>query len=451
MGKKRTTRSRLAELVCEIDVHEHLCFVYETQRQRFSASVPFLKRGLERGEKCMYIAKGHAESDAFRQAMSAQGVDVNWALEKGQLVFAHSSDPDLKQIVEPDSMIRFLAKISREVKASGLPALRLIGEMTWARNLRPGPEALIEYEAKLNDFLHQTDCVALCQYNRKAFSPEVILGVLRTHPIVIHGELISKNPYYVRPEELLEPRRGDQEVQRLLKNIEIYDAMERKRRGAEEEVHRLSGRILVLQDEERRKIARDLHDSTSQDLVAVAAMLSQLHDSPPSSRDRLRRIVSKCQAVVDRSIQEVRTLSYLLHPPILEKSGLEDAIRDYVEGFSERSGIRVKFESTPDLARMPRETELGLFRVVQEGLTNIQRHSGSRQAKIRIASGPERVTLEVSDKGHGIRRVRGKQSAASRLGVGIPSMQERVQQIGGSLEIESSNQGTTVRVMIPKQ
>jgi two-component system NarL family sensor kinase len=178
-------------------------------------------------------------------------------------------------------------------------------------------------------------------------------------------------------------------------------------------------------------------------LVVLATTLHQLHDSPPPSNARLRQVISECETVIDRCLREVRTLSYLLHPPMLEKTGLEDAIGDYVEGFSKRSGIQVDLELPSNLGRLPRETELALFRVVQESLTNIQRHSGSRQATIRIERDKEKLTIEIIDKGHGF--AAGNQKLT---GVGIPSMQERVKQIGGTLEIESSNQGTTVRVTI---
>jgi signal transduction histidine kinase len=138
---------------------------------------------------------------------------------------------------------------------------------------------------------------------------------------------------------------------------------------------------------------------------------------------------------------------------MLEKSGLEDAIRDLIEGFNRRSGIQAEVTITSLLDRMPRETELALFRVVQESLTNIQRHSGSQHAQIRIESGTEKLILEVRDRGRGIPGGIGNptEPAPKGVGVGIPSMQERVKQIGGRLEIESNSEGTTVRVIIPKK
>jgi len=227
------------------------------------------------------------------------------------------------------------------------------------------------------------------------------------------------------------------------------DITERVR--AEEELRRLSGQLLRLQDEERRSIARDLHDSTGQNLVALATILSQLHASIPSSGRKLRKLASQCQELAGRCIREVRTLSYLLHPPMLDEAGPEDAIRLYVDGFCERTGIEVKLQISPRFGRLPPDVELALFRVVQESLTNIHRHSGSSQAKIRIERDPGKITLEISDEGSGIPGNLRRQNGALffGLGVGIPSMYERVKRIGGRLDVESSGSGTTVRVTIP--
>jgi PAS domain S-box-containing protein len=222
------------------------------------------------------------------------------------------------------------------------------------------------------------------------------------------------------------------------------DVEDRKR--AEEELRQLSGQLLRLQDEERRRIARELHDSTGQDLVALATTLSQLRAFIPSSSRKSRKLASQCQALVDLCIRQVRTLSYLLHPPMLDEAGLEDAIRHYAVGFTERTGIGVELNISPRVARMKPDVELALFRVVQESLTNIQRHSGSPQAKIRIECDLGKIRLEISDKGSGIS---GSGKMFSGLGVGIPSMHERVTLIGGQLDIESSSSGTTVRVTIP--
>jgi PAS domain S-box-containing protein len=228
-------------------------------------------------------------------------------------------------------------------------------------------------------------------------------------------------------------------------NTDIED-----RKRAEEELRHISGQLLRLQDEERRAIARDLHDSTGQDLVALATMLGQLRRLIPSNQRKSRKLLSECKTLADRCLREVRTLSYVLHPPVLDEAGLGDAIRDYVRGFNKRSGIRVELDLSPRLKRMTRDVELVLFRVVQESLTNIQRHSGSQQAKIRIDRNSH-LTLEISDRGQGAsaRVSREKKQISFKRGVGIPSMQQRVKLIGGRLDIDSTGQGTTVRVTIP--
>lgn len=225
------------------------------------------------------------------------------------------------------------------------------------------------------------------------------------------------------------------------------------RKRAEQELRLLSGQLLLLQDAERRRIARELHDSTGQNLTALAAMLDQVRASIPSSSRKSRKLLAQCQSLANLSMREIRTLSYLLHPPLLDESGIEDAIRHYLDGFEKRSGLRVDLQVSPSFARLSRDIELALFRVVQESLTNIHRHSGGRLAKIRLDRNAREVTLTVSDDGHGTSRgtnpCLGTPLFGIETGVGIPSMLERVKLIGGELAILSDAAGTTVRVTLP--
>lgn len=247
-------------------------------------------------------------------------------------------------------------------------------------------------------------------------------------------------------------RQTQAEILQLNQGLE-QRVVERTRQltAANEELRHLSGQLLRSQNEERRRIARDLHDSTGQDLVALATMVGQLQTSIPSVDRKSARLLSECKTLADKCIRDVRTLSYVLHPPLLDEAGLVDALRDYADGFTKRSGIQVELEVSPRVARMDRDIELALFRVVQESLTNIQRHSGSQLAKIRIHRNSD-LTLEISDSGSGLSAgAPGRKEDHPRfeVGVGIPSMQERVKLIGGRLEIDSTSHGTTVRVTIP--
>ncbi len=224
-----------------------------------------------------------------------------------------------------------------------------------------------------------------------------------------------------------------------------------KRKQAEEDLDLLSGRILQLQDEERRRIARDLHDSTGQCMVALETNLGLLQNSLPSAAKKERIMLHECQELVSQAIHEMRTLSYLLHPPMLDETGLGDAIRHYVGGFTKRTGIQVQLEVDPLFGRLKGDVELALFRVVQESLANIHRHSGSRLVKILLERHSDRVTVEVRDTGRETSKEDPSTSAGMPIekGVGISSMKERVKLIGGHLLIDFGASGTRVRVTVP--
>ena len=224
-----------------------------------------------------------------------------------------------------------------------------------------------------------------------------------------------------------------------------------ERKQAEEALHQLSTRLLQLQDEERRRLGRELHDSLAQSVLAVNLNLAQATRSLTALDERSRHSLAEARRVLAEMSREIRTLSYLLHPPLLDELGLVSAVKEYAEGFSERSGIKLELDVQAGFGRLPQEAETALFRIVQESLANIQRHSGAQTAKIQLRGDSASVNLEVSDRGCGMDKKaieRGNGSGA-RLGVGILGMRERMTQLGGKLEIESSSSGTTVRVSIP--
>ena len=227
----------------------------------------------------------------------------------------------------------------------------------------------------------------------------------------------------------------------------IRDITERKR--AEEAVRRLSRQLWQAQEDERRRIARELHDSTVQRLAAVLMNLTLLQECPKSSK--FPRLLKDARTQVDECVQEIRSFSYLLHPPDLEQLGLKPALRSYLAGFSKRSGIRVALEAPEDPVRFSDEIELTLFRVVQEGLGNILRHAKVKVARVRLSCDDAQIILEVSDPGCGIpvKTLRALREGGSLSGVGVAGMKERLSQVNGQLEIQSSRRGTTLRAVIP--
>jgi PAS domain S-box-containing protein len=220
---------------------------------------------------------------------------------------------------------------------------------------------------------------------------------------------------------------------------------------ANDALRQLTHRLLQSQDEERRRIARELHDSTVQNLGALIAHLAFLRKraGPLESQDEIR--ISESVSLCEHIIKEIRTLSYLLHPPLLDEIGLASALQWYVRGFTQRSGVQVEVAVVQDIGRLPSEVEVALFRVVQESLTNIHRHSGSARANIRLTRDEGHVLVQVQDRGRGMRLESSADSGNTiqTIGVGILGMRERLRQLGGRLEIESSYGGTTVTAIVP--
>lgn len=213
-----------------------------------------------------------------------------------------------------------------------------------------------------------------------------------------------------------------------------------------QEIRDLTGRLLKLQDEERRRLARELHDSTGQMLAAMKMNLCRLSDEP-GGKDT-ESLVKETIAINDDLSGQLRTMSYLLHPPLLDELGLSSALGWYVEGFAQRSKIAVDLEVSPEFSRLSDDLELAVFRVVQECLTNIHRHSGSSSAKIRLTQNPEEVRVEVMDAGRGIPADRMREGKIVP-GIGLMGINERMRQLGGDLEVSSSERGTTVTATLP--
>jgi len=221
---------------------------------------------------------------------------------------------------------------------------------------------------------------------------------------------------------------------------------------AEEDLRRLSQELLRTRDDDRRQMARELHESAGQSLAALKMTLARLKEALGQKRDLARSLLQSATELADGAIREVRTISYVMHPPLLDEAGLVPALRWYAKGFAERSGIDTTVEIAEDFPRQSREIETTVFRIVQEALTNLLRYSGSKTARIRVTEEQGQILAEIRDQGCGLAQPAPKSGWRTPLGVGISGMRERVKQLNGVFEIESvAGRGTTVRATLPRQ
>jgi len=241
---------------------------------------------------------------------------------------------------------------------------------------------------------------------------------------------------------ILEDRVRERTLELEVKNAEVVRQTEI--------VRELSARLLQIQDEERRRIARELHDSVGQMLAAVSMNMANVHREADALSPEAAKSLEDNTGLLEQLSIEIRTISHLLHPPLLDEVGLESALQWYIDGFSERSKINVDLQLPEDFGRLPRKLEITLFRVVQECLTNIHRHSGSSTASIRVARLQNEVRLEVRDAGKGIPKETQATLASGKLsGVGLRGMHERLRQMGGQLDVQSNGTGTLILATLP--
>jgi PAS domain S-box-containing protein len=245
--------------------------------------------------------------------------------------------------------------------------------------------------------------------------------------------------------------RGEACVLTSASDISDQKIAERQLDASVSQLRALANRLLHAQDEERRRIAQMLHETTAQDLAGLKMILGQLNRTADHLSDSQRAALTESMSLAEQAMTQIRTLSYVLHPPFLDETGLLSALRWYAAGFAERSGIKVDLDLPEHFERLPLDTETALFRVVQESLTNIHRHAESGTARIRLQRDVEGLVLEIEDRGHGIPMGSLKRitSRGGVVGVGVAAMSERIEQLGGGLELTSSDRGTTVRVWLP--
>jgi len=342
-------------------------------------------------------------------------------------------------VTDGDGVVRYWNPFAQELY--GWPAAEVIGrnimEITVAKGtkeeaeqhmkeLKLGQRWTGEFEVRCKNGRFLTALVTLSPMRGETGAITGIIGVSQ--------DLSGRK----RTEEDLRSERSELE-KRVEERTAELDAANRSLRE-------LSARLLQTRDQEARRLARELHDSVGQLLAAISMNIGKVKAQAHKLDEVGARAVTENMGMIEQISSEIRTISHLLHPPLLDELGLTSALRWYVEGFSERSKITVEVEIPPDLGRLPTEQEIAIFRIVQECLTNIHRHAESKTAAIRIRRDAEQVVVTAEDFGKGIPA--GKLQA-SVLGVGFRGMHERIRYLGGKLELQSDSHGTVVTATLP--
>jgi signal transduction histidine kinase len=432
---------------------DHLCSIYESPQEYFAVAIPFIRIGLDRREKCVYIVDDEPEP-VVRDALVAEGIDVERAIATDSLVLKKKEVAYLKHgTFDPDWMFTFLAGARAEATSQGFSGLRLVGDTEWVARGAPGRERWVEYEIRLAQGVAKNNCLALCQYDRRLFSPELILDVIRTHPTVIYRGTVCRNMYYVPPEELLATNHAAREVERLLTRIREREEIEYTLRQQRAEAQRhleeieesrrrlaaLSHRLVEIQETERREIARELHDEVGQLLTGLLFKIERHGAGDAKAKDEMKGIVND---LIDR----VRDLSMNLRPSMLDDLGLLPALSWQIDRFEAQTGIYVRFRHDDLDRRFNPQVEITAFRIVQEALTNVARHAGVTQAKVQVWATPASLGVQIEDEGRGF----DVEAALAARSSGLEGMRERSHLAGGSLVIKSEpGKGTRLSVELP--
>jgi signal transduction histidine kinase len=454
---------------CETTHSGHVVQFYSSDDFLLDGLAGWIGKSLTLGETAIVIAT-HQHREGLHTRLRACGVDLDLA-EKQQRYLALDAAATLSTFTvdsQPDAC-RFAERVDRLLCQAGNPEeqgrrrINIFGEMVallWAEGRI---DAAIRLEQLWNELAKRYDFSLACAYPTSFFDrPEhaqLFLKICADHSAVIPDEsytALSNDDERLRAiaalqqkaraldTEVTDHKRLQQELQSRVKERTL--ALEQAR----DRLRGLSRRLLRMQDEERRRIAFELHDSTAQLLAALAINVGLLEKHKGTLGPRHADLISENSALVQQLLSEVRSLSYTLHPPTLDVIGVASALQWYVDQFQEHCRIRVTLEVPANLKRLPREIEIAIFRIVQESLANVYRHSGSPSATVRISRLPTEILLAVSDGGKGLSLER-RAALSSELiaGAGISGMRERAQQLDGTFALLTDSTGTTVLVNLP--
>jgi signal transduction histidine kinase len=380
----------------------HLCEFHSTSDELTHTLVPYFSAGLQRDELCVWVTSDPAGVDETETKLRKIAPQLGRYVDSGQIEILDGRDWYLRGgHFDGDRVLGQWSDKEQQCLDSGYKGLRVTGDMAWLQK-RDWPD-FMAYEAEVDRVLPKRRVTGLCAYSLDTCTADEVMDVVSNHQCAIG-----------LPAETSES----------------------------EQLQRLSALVLERHDEDRRWIAGQLHEVTAQNVVAIRVYLSSLQKRAAWPSE-IQSLLAHCHSLCEQSLEQILTLSNLLHPPILDQLGLAACLRQYILDFRKRSGIHVDFEPLSEIGRLPQEMETHLFRVVQEGLANISRHSGSLMAIVRLERQGDQLLLQIEDLGGGTTGP-GTQEA----GLGILAMQERLQKIGGCLEIRSSNRSTILTASV---
>jgi signal transduction histidine kinase len=421
---------RVRAAIEQLGPADHVCTLYDERDEELAIAVSYIRAGLDRGELCVCVVDDGGES--ILAALASEGVDIDAEMRQGRLAIF---EKPLAQGLQTRDMLGKIEQYASESRNAGHAGFRIVGEMTWT--LDGDMKALAEFEARLNlnRVWERHSCTGLCQFDIRKFTPETLREMIIVHPLVVIGDRICRNPYYVAPEQYLSPDWPRHEADWMMTNLEHLQQSQDSLRASQERYRSLSRRLLEQQEHERAALARELHDQLGQSLVALSLNLGAIKGELwPAARAR----VPESMRAIKKMIEQVQTLAFDLRPATLDEFGLVGALRLLVARHGQSAGVRASFTGTPADARAPVEIETACFRIVQEALSNVARHALASQVEVTLTA--QDVTLEVTVRDDGV----GFNVEQLRSGLGLVGMGERAELAGGHLDIESAPSGGTI-------
>lgn len=424
----------------------HICFLFESEEEHRALLAPFMRHGLERYEKLLYLADAH-RAEQILDYLSADGVEVGPYVQSGQIRIVEADAAGRHEwIADPKEAIALLEAEAGRAVQEGFSGLRVTGEMSGALKGPHGAERLIEAESTLNAFFPGSRCLALCQYDRRRFEAQMLMGALEAHPLAAVGADLYDNFYYMPPREFMA---SDPALVKL--NGWIGHLRERQR--SETQIRALTRKLMQAQEDERCMISRELHDRVGQDLSTIRLSMETLFDAEPAAAAGIHAKLSALSALLDRAIRAVRDLAYDLRPPGIDEMGIVPAMATVCDEFAEKTGIHVVYRSAGiEKLRLDVDTQINLYRMLQEGLNNIYKHAEATEAVVKLTAAHPNLLLRIEDNGRGFDVEKRAREIDSEKRMGLRSLQERTELLGGTMIVASTpGKGTRILIRLPRR